>query len=40
VAGVENAAWVYEQPFAAVAAIAGRVSFDPERVDVSVEPAP
>jgi uncharacterized protein (DUF427 family) len=40
VAGVENAAWVYEQPFAEVAAIAGWVSFDPERVDVSVEPAP
>ncbi len=29
----ENAIWSYEQPFPAVAAIAGRLAFYPERVD-------
>jgi uncharacterized protein (DUF427 family) len=29
----ENAIWSYEQPFSAVAAIAGRLAFYPERVD-------
>jgi uncharacterized protein (DUF427 family) len=35
----ENAIWSYEQPFAAVAAIAGRLAFYPERVD-SIEELP
>ncbi|HEX9321169.1 MAG TPA: DUF427 domain-containing protein [Xanthobacteraceae bacterium] len=35
----ENAAWSYEQPFPAVAAIAGRLAFYPERVD-SIEELP
>ena len=35
----ENAVWSYEQPFPAVAAIAGRLAFYPDRVD-SVEESP
>jgi len=35
----ENAVWSYEQPFPAVAAIAGRLAFYPERVD-SIEELP
>jgi uncharacterized protein (DUF427 family) len=33
---VDNAAWSYEDPFGAVAAIAGRVAFYPEHVDFEV----
>ena len=29
----DNAVWSYEQPFAAVASIAGRLAFYPQRVD-------
>ncbi|MEO8631568.1 MAG: DUF427 domain-containing protein, partial [Betaproteobacteria bacterium] len=29
----ENAVWTYEQPYAAVDAIAGRLAFYPNRVD-------
>lgn len=36
---VEDAIWTYEQPYPAVAAIAGHVAFYPDRADVSVEPA-
>jgi uncharacterized protein (DUF427 family) len=38
VAGIEDAAWVYEEPFADVSAIAGLLSFAGEGVVVSVEP--
>ncbi|OOK71346.1 hypothetical protein BZL29_5858 [Mycobacterium kansasii] len=36
---VEDAIWTYEQPYPAVAAIAGHVAFYPDKADVSVEPA-
>lgn len=36
---VEDAIWTYEQPYPAVAAIAGHVAFYPDRADISVEPA-
>jgi uncharacterized protein (DUF427 family) len=39
VAGVADAAWVYQQPFSELAAIAGLLSFDGAGVEVSVEPA-
>jgi uncharacterized protein (DUF427 family) len=39
VAGVADAAWVYEEPFADMAPIAGMLSFAGEGVDVTVEPA-
>jgi uncharacterized protein (DUF427 family) len=35
----ENAVWSYEQPFPAVAAIAGRLAFYPDRVDIEELPA-
>lgn len=35
---VEDAVWVYEQPFPAVAAIAGHVAFYPNKADISVDP--
>jgi len=35
----ENAVWVYEQPYAAVADIAGHVAFYPDRVEVEEVPA-
>jgi uncharacterized protein (DUF427 family) len=35
-AGIEDAAWSYEDPDAAVAAIAGHVSFDPKLVTVEL----
>lgn len=35
----ENAVWSYEQPFPAMAAIAGRLAFYPDRVD-SIEQSP
>jgi uncharacterized protein (DUF427 family) len=38
VKGVADAAWVYQQPFAEMAAIAGLLSFDGEGVEISVEP--
>jgi uncharacterized protein (DUF427 family) len=38
VAGVADAAWVYQQPFSEVASIAGLLSFAGEGVEVSVEP--
>jgi uncharacterized protein (DUF427 family) len=34
---VENAVWSYEQPFPAVAEIAGRLAFYPKKVDSIVE---
>jgi len=34
-----NAVWSYEQPFEAVAAIAGHLAFYPDRVTISEEPA-
>lgn len=33
---VEDAIWTYEQPFSAVAAIAGRVAFYADKADVNV----
>jgi uncharacterized protein (DUF427 family) len=39
VAGVADAAWVYQEPFTDLAAIAGLLSFDGEGVEVSVVPA-
>jgi uncharacterized protein (DUF427 family) len=39
VAGVADAAWVYQQPFADLASIAGLLSFDGEGVEVSAVPA-
>ena len=39
VAGVADAAWVYEEPFADLSAIAGMLSFDGDGVEVSVVPA-
>lgn len=36
VAGVEDAAWSYDDPLTAVAAIAGRLAFDPARVTVEI----
>jgi len=33
---VENAAWSYEDPYAAVSAIAGRVAFYPEHVEFQI----
>ncbi|QUR65895.1 DUF427 domain-containing protein [Mycobacterium spongiae] len=36
---VEDAIWTYEQPFPAVAAIAGRVAFYPNKADITVVPA-
>jgi uncharacterized protein (DUF427 family) len=36
---VEDVIWTYEQPYPAVAAIAGHVAFYPDKADVSVEPA-
>jgi uncharacterized protein (DUF427 family) len=39
VAGVADAAWVYEEPFADLSSMAGMLSFAGEGVVVSVEPA-
>lgn len=36
--GGENAAWSYEAPYPAVAAIAGHLAFDPDRVEIEVVP--
>jgi uncharacterized protein (DUF427 family) len=36
VAGVDDAIWTYEQPYPAVAEIAGRVAFYTDKADVSV----
>jgi uncharacterized protein (DUF427 family) len=33
---IEDAIWAYEQPYAAVAEIAGHVAFYPDRVDIAV----
>jgi uncharacterized protein (DUF427 family) len=35
---VDDAIWTYEQPYPAVAAIAGHVAFYPDKADISVEP--
>jgi uncharacterized protein (DUF427 family) len=35
---VDDVIWFYEQPYPAVAAIAGHVAFYPDRADISVEP--
>ena len=36
-ATVEDAIWTYDEPYPAVAAIAGHVAFYPDKADVSVE---
>jgi uncharacterized protein (DUF427 family) len=36
-ATVTDALWTYEQPFPAVAAIAGHVAFYPDKADISIE---
>ena len=36
VCGVEDAIWTYEQPYPAVAEIAGRVAFYPDKADIVV----
>ncbi|ETW21604.1 DUF427 domain-containing protein [Mycobacterium gastri] len=36
---VDDAIWTYEQPYPAVAAIAGHVAFYPNKAQISVEPA-
>ena len=36
---VDDAIWTYEEPYPAVAAIAGHVAFYPDKADVSIEPA-
>lgn len=38
VAGVPDAIWTYEQPYPAVAAIAGRVAFYPDKADITLAP--
>jgi uncharacterized protein (DUF427 family) len=35
---VTDAVWAYEQPFPAVADIAGHVAFYPDKADISIEP--
>lgn len=35
---IEDAIWAYEQPYPAVAAIAGHVAFYPNKADISVAP--
>ena len=35
---VEDAIWSYEQPYPAVAAIAGHVAFYPDKADITVTP--
>ena len=39
VAGVEDVIWTYEQPYPAVAEIAGRVAFYPDKADIVLRPA-
>lgn len=39
VGGVEDVIWTYEQPYPAVAEIAGRVAFYPDKADIVVHPA-
>ena len=36
-ATIEDAIWTYDEPYPAVAAIAGHVAFYPDKADVSVE---
>ena len=36
---IKDAAWTYEEPYDAVAPIAGHLVFYPDRVDISVRPA-
>ncbi|MDR3662785.1 MAG: DUF427 domain-containing protein [Mycobacterium sp.] len=36
---VEDVIWTYEQPYPAVAPIAGRVAFYPNKADIVVQPA-
>ncbi len=38
-ATVADAIWTYEQPYPAVAAIAGHVAFYPDKSDITIEPA-
>lgn len=35
---VDDAIWTYEEPYPAVAAIAGHVAFYPDKADINVEP--
>ncbi|MBI3228486.1 MAG: DUF427 domain-containing protein [Mycolicibacterium cosmeticum] len=37
VAGVPDVIWTYEQPYPAVAAIAGRVAFYPDKADITLD---
>ena len=37
VAGVHDAIWTYEQPYPAVAEIAGRVAFYPDKADIALD---
>lgn len=39
VGDVEDVIWTYEQPYPAVAEIAGRVAFYPDKADIVVRPA-
>ena len=39
VGDVEDVIWTYEQPYPAVAEIAGRVAFYPQKADIVVRPA-
>lgn len=39
VGGVEDVIWTYERPYPAVAEIAGRVAFYPQKADIVVRPA-
>ncbi len=36
---VEDVIWFYEQPYPAVAAIAGHLAFYPDKAEITVEPA-
>lgn len=36
---VKDAIWTYEQPYPAVAAIAGHVAFYPNKADITISPA-
>ena len=35
---VDDAIWTYEQPYPAVAAIAGHIAFYPDKAEITVEP--
>jgi uncharacterized protein (DUF427 family) len=35
---IDDVIWTYEQPYPAVAAIAGHVAFYPDKAEISVDP--